>query len=44
MQLHPLHRRSVSSSMPAARLGNFHGKVAVINFNEIAEDSPCARV
>ena len=26
MQLYPLHRRSVSSSIRAARLGNFHGK------------------
>ena len=32
-----LHRRSVSSSIRAARLGNFHGKVAVVNFNGIAK-------
>ena len=44
MQLCPLHRRSVSSSIRAARLGNFTAKVVVVRFNEIALDSPCARV
>ena len=44
MQFYPLHRRYVSSDIRVARLGSFHGKVAVLNVKEIAQDSTCARV
>ena len=34
----------MGSSNRAASLGNLHGKVASVNVDEFAEDSPCARV